>query len=144
MKRWLFIALVTASCTGPAPTMPSALGTESPTITQRVETGGEAGQVALLDDSIEVDDPAAAAKTFTLTGVVTDKAYSAWKISTATVMASPGGKSAKTSSSGLYTLKLPAGTYTLRITKSGYTTASIRKSFFTASSVPMIPAIAAG
>jgi hypothetical protein len=71
---------------------------------------------------------AAAAKTFTLTGVVTDKAYGAWKISSATVTVTPGSLTTRTTSTGQYTIWLRAGSYTIKIAKAGYTTATVRKS----------------
>ena len=137
MKRLLLVAtLVSASCAGPSPSAPTDVragfgqsAADSPAVNP---------QVAALDSTIDEID-AAAAKTFTLTGVVTDKAYAAWKISTATVTA--GSAKASTNAQGLYTLRLPAGAYTVRIVKTGYTTTSIRKSVSanTTLNVPLPP-----
>ena len=55
------------------------------------------------------------------------KAYAAWKISGATVTVSPGGLSAKTTSTGKYAVKVRPGTYTIKIVKTGYATATIKK-----------------
>src|SRR6185503_12071557 len=109
MKRLLLVAaLVSASCAGASPSAPTDVHSG---FSQSVEPSeAPSSQVATLDatnedlgatiEDVDVDatledidstfediDPAAAAKTFTLTGVVTDKAYVAWKISTATVTA---------------------------------------------------------
>jgi hypothetical protein len=160
MKRLLLVAaLVSASCAGASPSAPTDVRAG---FSQSVEPSeAPSPQVATLDPTNEdldatiedVDatiedidstfediDPAAAAKTFTLTGVVTDKAYAAWKISTATVTA--GSTSVKTNAQGRYTLRLRAGAYAVKILKTGYTTSSIRKSVSanTTANVPLAPA----
>ena len=145
MKRLLLAAFLAASCAGTTPTAPTD-----------VRSGFEASgasdhssdQVATLevdlDGLTEVSeiDPAAAAKTFTLTGIVTDKAYSVWKISNGHVTTTPGTVKGTTTSVGRYTLRLRAGTYTIKVAKTGYTTASIRKSISanTTLNVPLPPA----
>src|SRR5436190_16951193 len=46
------------------------------------------------------------ARTFTVSGVVTDKAYSAWKISSATVTITLGSLTTRTNSTGQYSARL--------------------------------------
>jgi hypothetical protein len=140
MKRLLFAAalVVSGSCGGPMPSAPSDVRAGFSQTAEPTAVSSE--QVATLDSTIEDIDAAAVAKTFTLTGVVTDKAYAAWKISTATVTAGPA--STKTNVQGVYTLRLRAGAYAVKIVKAGYTTSTLRKSVSanTTLNVPLPPA----
>src|SRR5262245_28701368 len=115
MQRLVLAAalVVSASCSSSAPAAPTDLRAGFSQSVEQVTAPGE--PTLALDSAIEageVVDPAAAAKTFTVTGVVTDKAYTAWKISTATVTA--GSAKASTNAQGLYTLRVSAGSYTIR------------------------------
>jgi hypothetical protein len=121
LKARLCLAAVVfvISCSGNsslAPTSPSAAivagsGADEPISTRQV-------------DLHEVND--AAALTFTVSGVVTDKAYPAWKFGEATVTA--GTVSAKTNSQAVYSLKVRAGRCTIKVGKWSHSTASIRRS----------------
>jgi hypothetical protein len=142
MKRWLLVAvLLAASCAGRAPSAPTDVRTGFITSDQRVE---KAIGVEIDPDGfaeLESSDLAATAKTFTLAGVVTDKAYSAWKISNGSVTTTPGPVKGTTASTGKYTLRLRSGSYTIKVAKAGYTTASIRKTISanTTLNVPLAP-----
>ena len=117
----LLCALAAASCSSPL--------TPSPT--------GPTTVTALSDPAPSDDAPARqldleevnglTARTVTVSGVVTDKSYPAWKISSATVTITPGSVTTRTNSMGQYTARLSAGTYTIKIAKSGYSTATIKK-----------------
>jgi hypothetical protein len=125
-KVVLLLAFFAWSCAAPLPSEPtdfrSEIGRESASNMMPAGVAGLDLEIETLGETINV---AATPKTFTLKGVLTDKAHSAWKISAATVAA--GSASGKSSSSGSYTLRLRAGTYTIKITKNGYATATIRK-----------------
>ena len=131
----LLAALLAGSCAGPTPSAPT-----------EIHSGVSIAQERADDQhaSIEIDPEeinAAAAKTFTLTGVVTDRAYSAWKVSGGAVTVTSGPVKARTSSAGKYSVKLRAGIYTLQIAKAGYITATIKKriSANTTLNVPLVP-----
>jgi hypothetical protein len=126
----LLIAIAgVASCAGPpAPTSP----TSSP-IGAVNSPSSRVGVVTLAEQS---DGPAplkvaalasATATTFTLSGVVTDQAYPAWKISGATITLQPGGVSGRTNAQGAYSVRVRAGSYSIQIKKAGYAASAIRK-----------------
>src|SRR6188768_1212709 len=120
MKRWqLLTALLVASCAGPTPSAPTDLRSG---FTTASETNDATEPVVGFDSDLELEtiDAAATAKTFTLTGVVTDKVVAAWRISNATVMATPGSVTARTNTAGQYTLRLRDGTYTIKTSNTGY------------------------
>jgi hypothetical protein len=127
MKRLLFVVFLAASCANPGPTAPTEVRTGFIASDQRDE---EVANIEIDPETVaelESSDLAATAKTFTLTDIVTDKAYSAWKITSGSVTTTPGTVKGTTSSLGKYTLRLRAGTYTIKVAKAGYTTASIRR-----------------
>jgi hypothetical protein len=141
MKRLLFVVFFAASCANPGPTEPTDVRTGFIASDQH---GEEVGTIEIDPEAVvelETSDLAATAKTFTLTGIVTDKAYSAWKISSGNVTITPGTVKGTTTSTGKYTLRLRAGSYTIKIAKSGYTTATIRRSISanTTLNVPLAP-----
>ena len=74
LRLLLLAALLAASCAGPSPSAPTDVQTSFGAPAEPSQTSGQ--PVSTLDiDLKETDDvDAAAAKTFTLTGVVADKA----------------------------------------------------------------------
>ena len=154
--RLLLVSLLMASCAGQSPIGPtdSRVGFGSQSADPRAVIAAhdiEPDELSAVPDELNtVPDElsaapdelsAALAKTFTLTGVVTDKAYSVWKISSGAVTVTPGTVKGATTSAGKYTVKLRAGTSTIKIAKAGYTTASIRRSISanTTLNVPLAP-----
>jgi hypothetical protein len=141
MKRLLFVVFFAASCANSGPTAPTEVRTGLIVAGQRDE---EVASIEIVLEEIaelESSDLAAIAKTFTLTGIVTDKAYSAWKISSGSVTTTPGTVKDTTSTLGKYTLRLRAGSYIIKVAKAGYTTATIRRSISanTTLNVPLAP-----
>jgi hypothetical protein len=141
MKRLLLFVFFAASCANPGPTAPTEVRTGFIASDQH---GDEVAAIEIDPEAIadlESSDLAATAKTFTLTGIVTDKAFSAWKISNGNVTTTPGTVKGTTAATGKYTLRLRAGSYTIKVAKSGYTTATIRRSISanTTLNVPLAP-----
>ena len=165
--RILLVSLLVASCAGQSPLAPTdsrvGLGSQSADphaviaahdiepnelSTESDDLTSESDDLTTESDDLSTvpdDLSAAVAKTFTLSGVITDKSYSAWKISSATVTVTPGPLVAKSTSAGKYTVKVRAGTSTIKIAKAGYKTATVRKTLskattLTTALVPVKPA----
>lgn len=125
LRLLLMGAFFAVSCGGSAPSAPTDLRSGFSA------TPSEASApIADSESAVDIDRPhvsaSATTKTFTLSGTVTDKAYSSWKISGAVVTVTPGSVKATTSSAGKYAVKLRAGVYTIKIARSGYGTATIK------------------
>src|SRR5262245_32767821 len=136
MRRLLVcaIALVTASCgrtssesfTPTAPTISqSALQLDDQDESASTPDGDASHRIVTLDPS---EIAALTGPSIKVSGTITDKGYPKWKISGATLTATPGAVTTRTSSVGVFSLRLrTAIAYTIKIAKTGYTTASIRK-----------------
>jgi hypothetical protein len=148
----LFASVVVGSCSsGSTPTSPSydpASITRSPTRqgSAQIERLEGSDEAIVTAEGVADDIQAAAVAMVTLSGIVTDKVYPAWKISGATLTITPGPIVAKTTSVGGYTRRLRVGTYTIKIAKAGYSTATIRKTLTktTALNISLTPIKPAG
>ena len=120
--RILLVSLLVASCAGQSPLAPTdsrvGLGSQSADphaviaahdiepnelSTESDDLTSESDDLTTESDDLSTvpdDLSAAVAKTFTLSGVITDKSYSAWKISSATVTVTPGPLVAQSTSAG--------------------------------------------
>ncbi len=121
-------ALLAMSCGG-SPSQPSLASTPTAPSPISSLSDSTANDGPRSRTPVDLDDVnALIARTFTISGVVTDKAYAAWKLSGATVTITPGARTTRTSSTGQFSIRLPAGAYTFKITQTGYASATIKKS----------------
>jgi hypothetical protein len=124
----MLCSLAAMSCGSPSqPGLFSGAPTGPTTVTSLSEPGAAVEPRSTRPPDLDEINSATARSTLTISGVVTDKAYPAWKISSATITITPGPLATRTSSTGQYTARVRAGTYTIKIAKSGYATATIRK-----------------